>query len=356
MERDALLARLSEATLAFFDVLTLYIGDRLGLYRSLAGQGPATSSELAVRTGNHERYVREWLEQQAASGLLEVDNPAEEAADRRYRLPPGHAEVLVDRESLHYQAARPMSLLAVARKLPAVLEAFGTGDGVSDDDHEGRRAQAELGRVGFLRLLGSNWLPAIPDVHARLQAEPPARVADLGCGCGWSSIALARAYPKVRVDGFDIDPTAIALARQHAADARLDGRVAFRVMDAADTGLQGHYDLVTAFETLHDMPHPVPALRTMRRLAGDGGAVVVVDEKVAETFEAPADPVTRVSYGWSVLSCLPSGMVTGGEAAAGTGAVMRPSTLTGYARAAGFREVEILPVEHDAWRFYRLRA
>lgn len=356
MERDALLARLSEATLAFFDVLTLYIGERLGLYRSLAGQGPATSSELAVRTRNHERYVREWLEQQAASGLLEVDNPAEEAAARRYRLPPGHAEVLVDRESLHYQAARPMSLLAVARKLPAVLEAFGTGGGVSDDDHEGRQAQAELGRVGFLRLLGSNWLPAIPDVHARLQAEPPARVADLGCGCGWSSIALARAYPKARVDGFDVDPAAIALARQHAAEAGLAERVAFRVMDVADAGLQGHYDLVTAFETLHDMPHPVPALRTMRRLAGDGGAVVVVDEKVAETFEAPADPVTRVSYGWSVLSCLPSGMVTVGGAPAGTGAVMRPSTLTGYARAAGFRQVEILPVDHDAWRFYRLRA
>jgi ubiquinone/menaquinone biosynthesis C-methylase UbiE len=204
--------------------------------------------------------------------------------------------------------------------------------------------------------LGSRWFPAIPDVHARLQASPPARVADLGCGCGWSSIAIARAYPTARVDGFDVDPQAIALAQQHAADAGLAERVAFRVMDAADPGFHGRYDLVTAFETLHDMPHPVPALRTMRRLAEDGGAVIVVDEKVAPSFEAPADPVTRVSYGWSVLSCLPSGMVRAGGTPAGTGAVMRPSTLASYARAAGFRDVETLPVEHDAWRFYRLRA
>lgn len=352
MLRDALVARLSDATLAFLEVLTLYIGDRLGLYRALAEQGPATSAELAARTGTHERYVREWLEQQAASGLLEVDAASDPLA-RRYRLPAGHAEVLVDRESLHYQAARPKSLLAVARRLPAVLEAFRTGGGVSGEDDEGREAQAELGRVGFLRLLGTAWFPAIPDVHARLLAEPPARVADLGCGGGWSSIALARAYPKARVDGFDIDSASIALARRHAAEAGVSERVAFQVSDAADPGLEGRYDLVMAFETLHDMPRPVQALQSMRRLAGDAGAVIVADEKVAESLEAPADPLTRLNYGWSVLSCLPSGMV--GEAPVGTGAVLRPSTLTGYARAAGFREVEVLPIEHDAWRFYRLR-
>jgi len=354
MEREALVARLSEATQSFLDVLTLYIGDRLGLYRALATHGPATSDELAVRTGTHERYAREWLEQQTASGLLEVERESADARARRYRLPQGHAEVLVDRDSLHYQAARPMSLLAVARRLPEVLEAFRTGGGVAGEDDEGRLAQAELGRVGFLRLLGTAWLPAIPDVHARLlQAEPPARVADLGCGGGWSSIALARAYPGARVDGFDIDAQAIAHARRHAAEAGVSERVAFQVSDAADPNLDGRYDLVMAFEALHDMPRPVQALQTMRRLAGDTGAVLVADEKVAETLEAPADPLTRVNYGWSVLSCLPSGMV--GESAAGTGAVMRPSTLRSYALEAGFREVEILPIDHDAWRFYRLR-
>ena len=353
MDRDALVTRLSDSTLAFLEVLTLYIGDRLGLYVALAEAGPATSAELAARTGTHERYVREWLEQQAASGLLEVDFPEAEARARRFRLPPSHAEVLVDRESLHYQAARPKSLLAVARRLPAVLEAFRTGGGVEGDDTEAREAQAELGRVRFLRLLGTAWLPAVPDVHARLLGEAGARVADLGCGGGWSAIALARAYRHARVDGFDVDAPSIALAQRNAAEAGVEDRVRFYARDAADPSLEGAYDLAMAFETLHDMPRPVEALATMRRLTGEAGAVIVADEKVNEAFQAPADANTRTGYGWSVLSCLSSAMV--GPNPAGTGAVMRPSVFEGYARAAGFREVEVLPIEDDVWRFYRLR-
>jgi len=350
---EAFSARLSDSTLAFLEVLTLYIGDRLGLYAALGEGGPATSTELAARTGTHERYVREWLEQQAACGVLEVDSREATAQARRYRMSPGHAEVLVNRESLHYQAARPKSLLAVARRLPLVLEAFRTGGGVSGEDAEAREAQAELGRVRFLRLLGAAWLPAVPDVQARLLAEPGARVADLGCGGGWSAIALARAYPHARVDGFDIDAPSIALARKNAEEAGVADRVRFFARDAADPSLAGRYDLALAFETLHDMPRPVEALATMRRLTGDAGAVIVADEKVSEEFQAPADPNTRTGYGWSVLSCLSSAMV--GEKAAGTGAVMRPSVFEGYARAAGFRAVEVLPIEDDLLRFYRLR-
>jgi SAM-dependent methyltransferase len=353
MDSEALARRVSDATLAFLEILTLYLGDRLGLYRALAREGPATADDLAARAGIHPRYAREWLEQQAASGLLAVDDPAAEAGSRRYRLPPEHAEVLLEGDSLHCQAARPMSLVAAARKLPALLEAFRTGRGAGDGDDEAREAQASLGRPGFLRLLGSAWLPAIPDLHARLRSEPPARVADLGCGGGWSSIALALAYPALRVDGFDLDPPSIALARRNAKQAGVPDRVAFEVRDAADPALAGRYDLVMAFETLHDMPRPVDALRSMRRLAGETGFVLVVDEKVGEAFQAPADELTRLNYAWSVLSCLPSGMA--GETPAGTGAVMRPATLEGYARQAGFRRIEILPVEHDTWRFYRLR-
>jgi 2-polyprenyl-3-methyl-5-hydroxy-6-metoxy-1,4-benzoquinol methylase len=353
MERDALVARLTDATLAFLDVLTLYIGDRLGLYAALAEGGPATSTELAARTGTHERYVREWLEQQTAGGLLEVEGLEAAPAARRYRLPAGHAEVLVDRESLHFQAARPKSLLAVARRLPAVLEAFRTGGGVQGDDAEAREAQAELGRVRFLRLLGTAWLPALPDIHARLLAEPGARVADIGCGGGWSAIALARAYPLARVDGYDVDGPSIALAEKNALESQVADRVRFFVRDAADPLLAGTYDLAMAFETLHDMPQPVAALSTMRRLVGEKGAVLVADEKVKEAFEAPGDLNTRLGYGWSVLSCLSSAMA--GENPAGTGAVMRPSLFERYAREAGFRAVEVLPIEDDQWRFFRLR-
>jgi 2-polyprenyl-3-methyl-5-hydroxy-6-metoxy-1,4-benzoquinol methylase len=210
-----------------------------------------------------------------------------------------------------------------------------------------------MNRPLFVNLLGSEWLPAVPDVHARLQANPPARVADVGCGAGWSSIAIARAYPKVLVDGLDLDGLSIDLARTSADEEGLSGRVTFAVRDASDPGLAGSYDLVTAFETVHDMARPVDALRAMRGLVADGGAVIVADEKVGERFAAPGDEIERLNYGFSVLHCLPVSLVE--QPSAGTGMVMRPDTLRRYADEAGFREVESLPIEHDLWRFYRLR-
>jgi 2-polyprenyl-3-methyl-5-hydroxy-6-metoxy-1,4-benzoquinol methylase len=204
----------------------------------------------------------------------------------------------------------------------------------------------------FLNQLGQEWFPSIPDVHRRLQAEPPARVADVGCGSGWSSLAIARAYPLVRVDGLDLDEASIIEAQKNAAESGLGDRVTFEVRNAADPGLAGQYDLVTAFETLHDMADPVGALRAMRALVGDAGAVVIADERVAEEFTAPGDELERFNYGWSALHCMPVGMVE--PPAVGTGTVMRPATLRRYANEAGFSDVETLPIEHDFWRFYRL--
>ena len=181
----------------------------------------------------------------------------------------------------------------------------------------------------------------------------PARVADLGCGAGWSAIALARHFPLARVDGFDLDPASVAMAEANALAAGVADRVRFEVRDAADAALAGRYDLAVVFEALHDMPRPVDALRTLRRLAQGGGAVLVVDERVEDRFTAPGGELERFNYGWSVLSCLASGM--SGEGAAGTGAVMRPDTLRRYAREAGFSGLETLSVPHEGWAFYRLR-
>jgi SAM-dependent methyltransferase len=197
------------------------------------------------------------------------------------------------------------------------------------------------------------WMAALPDVDARLRREPAARVVDLGCGAGWSAIALARQYPLVSVDGFDLDPGSVALARENAAASGVADRVRFEIRDAGDPTLGGCYDLGVVFEALHDMPRPVEALRTLRRLAGEAGSVLVVDLKVAERFAAPGDDLARFSYGWSVLSCLASGMT--GPEPAGTGAVMRPQTLRAYAASAGFRGIELLPLPHEGWSFYRLR-
>ncbi|MGH3051418.1 MAG: class I SAM-dependent methyltransferase [Gaiellaceae bacterium] len=184
-------------------------------------------------------------------------------------------------------------------------------------------------------MLGNEWLASIEDVHHRLQADPPARVADIACGAGWSSIAIARAYPKAHVDGYDVDDASIAIARANAAEVGLEDRVNFQVRDAGDPALAGRYDLVTVFEAVHDMPRPVEVLGAMRRLAGEGGTVLVLDEKVADEFGAPGDDVERLMYTYSVLCCLPVGLSE--QPSAATGTVMRTSTLRRYAREAGFR-------------------
>jgi 2-polyprenyl-3-methyl-5-hydroxy-6-metoxy-1,4-benzoquinol methylase len=350
-EADALARRLFTDALGALELYTVYVGERLGLYRALADGGPATSSELAGRTGTVERYVREWLEHHAASGLLVVDDPAAGPLDRRYRLPAGHLPVLADPDDVRYAAYKGVEMVRAARPLPDVVEAFRHG-GAPPPLSWAPEGRAEFNRALFVNLLGSEWLPAIGEVDRRLRAEPPARVADMGCGTGWSSIAMATAYPRITVDGFDLDPDVVAAAAEHAREAGLADRVRFSVLDAADPDLPGRYDLVTIFEALHDMARPVEALAAARGMLADGGSVVVADEPVADEFGVPASEMERYAYGWSVVSCLPSAMDDPETAA--TGAVMRPATLARYAHAAGFARTETLPLESDVWRFYRL--
>ena len=347
----ALADRLFHDVIGALELFTVYLGERLGLYQELDRSGPATSAELAGRTGTVERYIREWLEHHAASGLLEVDDPAADPLARRYRLPPAYAPVLADPDDVRYRAVNGVEIVRAGRWLAPLVEAFKTGDAPPPLPWapEGR---AEYNRAAFLNLLGTQWLPAIADVDQRLRREPPARVADLACGAGWSSIAIAQAYPLVRVDGFDLDPDVIAAASRNTERAGLSDRVTFAVTDASGPGISGRFDLVTIFEALHDMSRPVDALRVARGLLTPSGRVVIADELVADVFTAPASDLERYHYGWSVVACLPEAMGDPGTAA--TGAVMRPATLGRYAREAGFRSVEVLPLQTENWRFYRL--
>ena len=352
--RDALVERLFEATLGAFDLLTVYVGDRLGLYAALREHGTCTSAELAAAAGIHERYAREWLEQQAMSGILDVDDPDAGEAERRYSLPEGHDEALLHETSMSYIAPMAQAMVACTRPIDALLAAFASGDGVPYADygadlHEG---QARFTRPLFENLLGTDWLPAVAGVHERLQADPPARIADVACGLGRSSLAIARAYPKVTVDGIDLDEASIRRAAELLPGSGVEDRVAFHHADAADPGFSGRYDLVTIFEALHDMSYPVEVLTTLRGLLAEGGSLIVGDERTADRFSLDAGPVERLYYGFSVLHCLPVGMV--GESPAGTGTVMRESTVRGYADEAGFTAFEVLPIENDYWRFYRL--
>jgi 2-polyprenyl-3-methyl-5-hydroxy-6-metoxy-1,4-benzoquinol methylase len=351
--RDALVERLSLDAIGAFDLFSVHIGERLGLYRALADKGPLTSSELAEAAGIHERYAREWLEQQAASDILAAEGDDE--GSRRFRLREGHDEALLDVSSLNYIAPIARAVLASIRPIDALLEAMRTGGGVpyadyGDDLHE---AQAAFTRPLFENLLGSEWLGAVPEIRDRLLADPPARVADVACGQGRSSIEIARAYPKVQVDGIDSDTASIEFARKNLEGSGVEDRVSFQDRDAADAGLAGRYDLVTIFEALHDMSYPVEVLRAARGLLADGGVMLIGDERTEESFTAPAGETERLYYGFSVFHCLPVGMV--GEGAAGTGTVIRPATVQRYAEEAGFSSCEVLPIENDFWRFYLLR-
>lgn len=353
--RGAFAERMLRSTAGAFDIFSIYIGDRLGFYEILAFEGPQTSATLAARASANERYVREWLEQQTATGILDVDDPGAAPERRRFSLPDGHDEVLADLDSLDYLAPLAQLFAGAVRPLPALLEAYRTGRGVpyrayGTDLVEG---QARVNRAAFLSQLAGEWLPRVPDVHARLLARPPARVADIGCGAGWSSIGLARGYPDVQVDGFDLDLASVQLARANAETAGVQERVRFHDRDVVDAARErGDYDLVIALECLHDMSAPVRALRAMRGLAAEGGAVIVVDERVGSALLADDGEVDWMMYGWSVLHCLPVGMAE--QPSAATGTVMRPDTLRRYAREAGYRDVEVLPIENFLFRFYRL--
>jgi 2-polyprenyl-3-methyl-5-hydroxy-6-metoxy-1,4-benzoquinol methylase len=352
--RDALVERLFRAAVATFDLYGVYLGDRLGLYRALAELGPSTAGELAQAAGIHPRYAREWLEQQAASGILGVENQDEEPDERCFFLPPGHDEVLIDESSLSFSASLAQSAVACARPIDAVVDAFRSGTGITFDGYgpDAHQAQSRSTRPMFEQLLGRDWLPSVPEVHERLAADPPARVADIACGCGWSSIALARAYPKITVEGIDLDSASIEQAQQNLAGSGVDERVRFHHRDAADAAFAERFDVVTIFEALHDMPRPAGVLRTIRGMLNNNGFVFIGDERTEESFTAPASDRERLYYGFSIMSCLPSGMV--GPNPAGTGTLMRPDTLRRYATEAGFTRVEILPIENDSWRFYLL--
>jgi SAM-dependent methyltransferase len=350
---DVLVERLFAATINCLEVGSVHIGGRLGFYRALADGRDTNPSELAALTGCAERYVREWLEQQAVAGFLIVDDPDVKPDARRYRLPAEHRAVLVDEDDLNY--VTPLAGCAVDVMLPMeqLLDAYRSGGGVPFDAYGADLVDAigAINRPQFVNLIGE-WLAEIPEVDSRLRAAPAARVGDVAAGTAQSSIAIANAYPQVSVDAIDVDATSVERARANVASAGLDGRVRPVRQDVGVGNLGGPYDLVTIFEALHDMNHPVDALRAVRASLAEGGSVIIAEERVADRFAPPGDEIERLNYGFSILHCLAVGLLD--DDSAGTGTVIRPDIVRAYATEAGFARVDVLPIEHDFWRFYRI--
>ena len=349
---DDVAERIFGSLLGAFEIQAIHIGLRLGWYEDIAANGPVTSVGLAGRTDTAERYAREWLEQQGATGYLHCDDPAAEPTERRFRIDPAAAEALTDAQSLAFMAPFARFSAGLGKHIDTLVDAYRSGGGVSWSElgEDPREAQAAANRPLFLGPLGREILPSIPEIDRAL--ADGGRVADVGCGFGWSTVGIAEAYPSVVADGFDVDGPSIDSARRIAGDRGLADRLRFHDLDAAEAPGAGSYDLVTAFECIHDMGDPVSVLAAMKRLVSDDGTVIVMDERVGESFGGPADEVEQLFYGFSLMCCLPDGLSH--DHSVGTGTVMRPDTLTGYAQAAGFESVEVLDIDHDFFRFYRL--
>lgn len=351
---EAMSARVFSAAVEGMDLVAMAIGDRLGYYAALDGP-KLTPPQLAAVTRTSARYTREWLEHQAVAGYVELIRGAR-GEEHSYRLAPGVAEVLARPGLLSSLAPLARQVAAAMAQWTKVTDGARTGYGLSwaEFGKDVRESQADLNAPQLREFLAHEWLPAaLPDTYERMVAGDRVRVADIGCGGAWASIALADAFPQVRVDGFDLDPETVEMARLNVAKTGHANRVRIIEGDVATNAPVAEYDLVMAFECIHDMAAPIEVLAGMQRMLRPGGRGLVADMAGAEDLEPDGDPVQRALYGFSLLLCLPDAMA--GGAVDATGTVLRPATMNRYARVAGFSDIEVVPIEHDFWRFYALR-
>ncbi|MEO1057980.1 MAG: class I SAM-dependent methyltransferase [Actinomycetota bacterium] len=349
-ETGSLTDRLFESTIGALEMISVHLGVQLGLYAELAAHERLTEGELAAAAGIAPRYAREWLEQQAVAGFVTVDDPQAGPVERRYALPIEHRAALVDAEHGDHVAPFAAMIVGIANVLDEVIDAYRTGGGVPYVHYGShfRHGQGGINRPAFSDDLVTAWLPATDGVVDKLAAG--GRVADVGCGHGWSTIAMQRAWPQADVIGIDPDAPSIADARANAEVADVDVHFAATTIDASAE--LGPFDVVTVLEALHDMAQPAEVLASVRRCLADDGIVVIADEAVSETFVAPGDELERMMYGWSVSHCLPAAMAEQPSAAIGT--AIRPATVAELATEAGFARCEVVDVDGGFFRIYRL--
>ncbi|MHA6797441.1 class I SAM-dependent methyltransferase (plasmid) [Pseudonocardia bannensis] len=313
-----------------YHAISAVIGDRLGLYRALLAIMPASAAEVAAEAGIGERYALEWLSGQAASGYVTYD-----AATARFSLTEEQAFALAAPDGLQLAAAFQIPV-AVGKNVERLTETIQTNGGFGWHEHDPAMFEGveRFFRPGYVANLVASWIPALDGVARKL--ENGAKVADVGCGHGASTLPLGASYPNPQVTGFDYHGASIEQARKRAADAGLAGRVSFEV--AAAAGFPGtDYDLVAIFDALHDMPDPLGAARHIRETLKADGTLLLVEPFANDTLEDNLTPVGRLYYGASVVICTPHSMTEAPRAA--LGAQAGEARLTEVLRDAGFTRV-----------------
>ena len=312
-------------------VPTVRLGLRLGLFDALA-DSPATAAELAQRAGGlHERYVREWALAQTANGYVDYD-PASE----QFSLSPEQAMVFHHRDSPVYLAGAFELVAAMIEAEPKVEECFRHGKGVRWGDHAGCLfcATGAFFRPGYVNNIVQAWIPALDGVEAKLRAG--ARVADVGCGVGFSTLLMAQAYPQSSFVGYDFHEPSIDEARRHAGEHGLGDRVRFEVATAKDIAEQG-FDLITMYDCLHDMGDPRGCAGHMRRILAPGGSWMIVEPIAGDAPQQNMNPVGRLYYNASTMICVPTSLDQ--EVGEGLGAQAGEAKLTEVIRQGGFESV-----------------
>ncbi len=316
---------------AAMNAALIIIGDKLGLYKAMAGAGPMTSAELAAKTGTAERYVREWLAAQAAGNLVTYD-----AATQRYTLPPEQAFALADEMSPVFLPGAYYIISACLKDEAKITDAFRNGNGVGWHEHDSCLfvGTERFFRPNYRAHLIDEWIPALSGVEVKLKAG--ARIADVGCGLGTSTILMAQAYPKSSLVGFDYHAESIELAREAARKAGVSERVKFEVARAKDYPGKG-YDFVAFFDCLHDMGDPEGAARHVRETLAANGTWMIVEPFANDKLEDNLNPIGRVYYSASTMLCTPASLSQ--EVGLGLGAQAGQKRLTEVLNRAGFSQV-----------------
>jgi len=316
---------------AAMNAALILVGDKLGLYKAMAGAGPLTSAELAAKTKTTERYVREWLAAQAPGGFVTYD-----PATRKYTLPPEQAMALADELSPVFLPGFFQTVAACINDEAKISEAFLTGKGVGwhEHDHGLFTGVERFFRPNYRAHLTQEWIPALEGVEAKLKNG--GKVADVGCGLGTSTILMAQEYPKSTFTGFDYHPESLQLARQAAEKAGVSSRVRFETAKAKDYSGKG-YDFVTFFDCLHDMGDPEGAARHVLSTLAPDGAWMIVEPFANDKLEDNLNPIGRVFYGASTMICTPASLAQ--EVGLGLGAQAGEKRLSEVLKAAGFSRV-----------------